>query len=96
MSEFQRLLKYESCLRHRSFRSVHKKKHAVYHFKNTFYLSPEISMSRCIYYINLNTFVMCGGVFGKYGYSSFTLQSVGIHNPVLDNLIFSVYAPLLK
>lgn len=51
-------------MRHGTFKCIDKKNNAVYHFKNTFYLTTEIGMSWCVNDVDLNAFVMNSGIFG--------------------------------
>ena len=65
MTKLKCLLKNESCLWHWTLGCVHKQYNTVYHFKNTLYLSTEISMARGVDNVYLNVLRWQDGVPGR-------------------------------
>lgn len=94
--EGQSLAEHEARLGHRALGSVYEQQHAVYHLKYTLDLAAEIGMARSVDYVYLHSLIGRGGVLGKDSYSALALKVVGIHDPVLDDLVFPENAPLLE
>src|SRR5699024_11190280 len=58
VTQLQRFLQNKTGLRHGPFRCIHQKKHAVYHFQDTFHLTAEVGVTWGIDYIDLGVPVM--------------------------------------
>ena len=79
-SDFQCFLQHETCLRHRTFKSIDQQDTSVSHIKYTFHFSSEVTMPRSINNVNLSSFVIDWNVFWQNRYPSFTFQVVVIQN----------------
>ena len=96
MVQLKCLLKHESCLRHRSFRRVHKQENPVHHFEYTLDLAAEIGVSGGVDDVYLYVIIVYRGVLRKYGYPALALEGVAVHDALLGRLIFAVYSALLE
>ena len=90
------LLEHKACLGHRSLGSVDEKDNAVYHLKNTLYLSAEICVAGCIDNVDLNVLVMDRGIFCKDGDSALSFKVVRVHYSIFHFLIVAINTALTK
>ena len=84
----------ELCLRHSTFKCINNKYNTIYHLKNTFYFSTEVSMSRCVNDIDLNTIIMNGSILRKDCNSTLTLDIIRVHDTFFYFLILTEYTTL--
>jgi hypothetical protein len=83
------LLKHETGLRHRTFKSVYEQKTAVGHVQHTFHLTAEIGVSGGVYNIDLVSFIVDRNVFRKDCYTTFAFQIIVVENKFTGILVFA-------
>ena len=76
MTKLKCFLKHKSCLWHWTLGCVHKQYNTVYHFKNTLYLTTEISMTWGVDNVYLNVLILDRSILCKDSDSSLTLDIV--------------------
>ena len=89
--QLQGLLQYKTCLWHRSFKGIDQQYNAICHFKNPFYLSPEVGVTRSINHIDLHSLIHHRDVLTKNSDSSFSFKVVAIHDQVTGFLVLPKY-----
>ena len=94
--ELQRALKHEARLRHRALRGVDEQDDAVDHLEYALDLASEIGVAGGVDDIDLHAAVGNGGVFREYRYAALALEVAGVHDALLDRLVFAENAALLE
>ena len=94
MLKFQRLLHDEARLRHGAFRRVYEQQYAVDHLQNALHLAAEIGVAGGVDDVDLDAVVMHGRVLGQDGDAALALDGVGVHHPLLYDLVLSECAAL--
>ena len=92
--QLQGLLQNEFCLRHGAFKSVYYQDDAIYHLKHTFHFAAKVSVTGSVDDVDFCVFIHNGSVFGKDRDTSFTLNSVAVHDTLGYFLILSEYTAL--
>ena len=93
--QLQSLSQHELGLRHGTLESVHNQNHAVHHLEDPLHLAAEVRMARGVDDVDLGAFVGDGSVFGEDGDTPFSLDVVGIHDPLRHVLMLAEHAALL-
>ena len=83
-------------LRHGTFIGIHQEQHPVHHGQHPFHFAAEIGMAGRIQNVELHAVVNDGGVFGKDGDASLSLQGVRIHHPLLHFFVGPKNAALFQ
>ena len=83
-------------LRHRSFISINQQQYAINHGQYALYLAAKISMARGVKDVDFYAFMHNCSIFGKYGDTTLTLQSIGVHNAILYMFISTENTALLQ
>ncbi len=86
LAQFKGFLKHETGLRHAAFKSINKKKDTVRHVQHPFDLTSEVTMSRSVYNVYLDTFIGDRHVFSQNGDASFSLDVVVVENQLAQIL----------
>ena len=93
---FQCFTQYVFGLRHRAFISINQQQYAINHGQYAFNLAAEVSMARGIQNVDFYAVVHNSGVFRQNGDTTFTLQSIGVHNTFFNALVSTENAALLQ
>ena len=86
----------KSGLRHGTLEGIDDQDDAVDHLEDTFHLSAEIRMSGCVDNIDLDSLIIDSGVFGQDRDPALALQIIGVHDALLDRLVFTEHTALLQ
>src|SRR4051812_30349922 len=92
----QRFTKYETRLRHRTIKRVDDQENAVHHAEDAFDFATEVSVPRRVHDIDLGLAPANSGVLREDGNSPLTLERVGVHDALLNDLIISERARLAE
>ena len=95
-SQFDCLLRHETGLRHRAFKSIDDEEHTVGHVEHTLHLAAEIAVSWSVYHIDFNSFISYGNILGQNGYPAFPFQIVVIQHQILHLLVLAEKMRLVK
>ena len=93
---FQCFTQYVFGLRHRAFISINQQQYAVNHGQYAFNLAAEVSMARGVQNVDFYAVVHNSGVFRQNGDTTFTFQSIGVHNTFFNALVSTENAALLQ
>ena len=86
----------EAGLGHGAFGGVHQQDDAVDHLQDPLDLTAKVGVARRVDDIDLHVAILNGGVLGQNGDAALPLQVAGVHDPVLDFLVFPESAALLE
>ena len=86
----------EARLRHRTLRRVDEQNDPVDHFEDTLHLAAEVSVAGGVNDIDLDAFIVDGGVLGEDRDTALALLVVRVHDAGRDFLILAIDAPLLE
>ena len=89
--QVQRLLQYETRLRHRPFKRIYQQQYAISHFQYTLHLTAKIGVTRSINYIYFYAFVCYRNVLSQDGDTTLTFQVVAVHDQVTSFLVVTKY-----
>src|SRR5258708_2084645 len=95
-AELQRLAQDEPRLRHGAVEGVDHEEHAVDHAQNTLDLTAEIGVTRRVHDVDLGALPPDGRVLREDGDPALTLQWIGIHHALGDDLILAEGARLAE
>ena len=88
------LAQNETGLGHGAFKCVYDQDYAVDHLEYTLHLSAEIRVSGRINDINLRSFIINCSILTQNCNSTLPLKIIGIHDPLLDGLVFTEHTAL--
>ena len=83
----QRLQRYETRLRHRTFHRVDEQQHAVDHAENPLDLAAEVGMARRVDDVDVGVAEADRAVLGEDRDAALALDVVAVHHPLADVLV---------
>ena len=95
-TELERALEHKTRLRHRAFVSVDQEQNAVDHFENAFHFTAEVGVARRVDDVELDAFVVDGGVFRENRDAAFALEVARVHNAVGNGLVLAERTALFE
>ena len=87
--KLQGFFQYELCLGHSALEGIYQKDNAVHHFQDTLHFTAEICMARRIYDIDLCILIVYSCIFRKYRDTALAFNIIGVHDTLLDFLVFA-------
>ena len=93
-AELERLAQHEARLRHRSVEGVDDEQHAVDHAEDALDLAAEVGVARRVDDVDLGVLPADRGVLREDGDPALTLERVGVHHALGDDLIVAEGAGL--
>ena len=87
---------HETRLRHRAFNRIHQQQDPINHRQHALDFTAEISVTRGIHDVDVDAFIINGGVLGENGNAALFFKIVGIHDAFSNVLVGGEGTGLMK